>query len=38
MTQFDKLALTRRGALKAGLAGVAASGAMLGVDARRLRR
>jgi polar amino acid transport system substrate-binding protein len=31
MTQFDKLALTRRGALKAGLAGIAASGAMFGV-------
>ena len=31
MTQFDKLALTRRGALKAGLAGVVASGAMFGV-------
>src|SRR5277367_1122182 len=30
MTQFDKLALTRRDALKAGLAGVAASGAMFG--------
>jgi hypothetical protein len=30
MTQFDKLALTRRGALKAGLASVAASGAMFG--------
>src|ERR1700675_5166504 len=30
MTQFDKLALTRRGALKAGLAGVAASSAMFG--------
>ncbi len=30
MTQFDKLALTRRGALKAGLAGVAASGALFG--------
>src|SRR5271154_2400434 len=28
MTQFDKLALTRRGVLKAGLAGIAASGAM----------
>ena len=27
MTQFDKLALTRRDALKVGLAGVAASGA-----------
>src|SRR6478752_4026573 len=31
MTQFDKLALTRRGALKAGLAGAVASGAMFGV-------
>ncbi len=31
MTQFDKLALTRRNALKVGLAGVAASGAMFGV-------
>jgi polar amino acid transport system substrate-binding protein len=31
MTQFDKLALTRRDALKAGLAGVAASGALLSV-------
>ena len=30
MTQFDKLALTRRDALKVGLAGVAASGAMFG--------
>ena len=30
MTQFDKLAFTRRDALKAGLAGVAASGALLG--------
>jgi polar amino acid transport system substrate-binding protein len=29
--QFDKLALTRRDALKAGLAGVAASGALLGL-------
>jgi polar amino acid transport system substrate-binding protein len=31
MMQFDKLALTRRDALKAGLAGVAASGALLGL-------
>jgi polar amino acid transport system substrate-binding protein len=31
MTQFDKLALTRRNALKMGLAGVAASGAMFGL-------
>jgi polar amino acid transport system substrate-binding protein len=31
MTQFDKLALTRRGALKAGLAGIAASGATFGL-------
>jgi polar amino acid transport system substrate-binding protein len=31
MTQFDKLALTRRNALKVGLAGVASSGAMFGV-------
>jgi polar amino acid transport system substrate-binding protein len=31
MTQFDKLALTRRGALKAGLAGVAASGVTFGL-------
>jgi polar amino acid transport system substrate-binding protein len=30
MTQFDKLAFSRRDALKAGLAGVAASGALLG--------
>jgi polar amino acid transport system substrate-binding protein len=30
MTQFDKLALTRRAALKVGLAGAAASGAMFG--------
>jgi polar amino acid transport system substrate-binding protein len=30
MTQFDKLALNRRDALKVGLAGVAASGAVLG--------
>jgi polar amino acid transport system substrate-binding protein len=30
MTQFDKLALTRRGALKAGLVGIAASSAMFG--------
>ena len=30
MTQFDKLALTRRDALKAGLAGAVASGAMFG--------
>src|SRR4029077_9574369 len=31
MTQFDKLALTRRDALKVGLAGAVASGAFLGV-------
>ena len=31
MTQFDKLAVTRRNALKVGLAGVAASGAMVGL-------
>jgi polar amino acid transport system substrate-binding protein len=31
MMQVDKLALTRRDALKAGLAGVAASGALLGL-------
>ena len=31
MTQFDKLALTRRDALKVGLAGAVASGAMFGV-------
>jgi polar amino acid transport system substrate-binding protein len=31
MTQFDKLALTRRDALKAGLAGVAGSGATFGL-------
>jgi len=31
MTQFDKLTLTRRNALKMGLAGVAASGAMFGL-------
>jgi polar amino acid transport system substrate-binding protein len=31
MTQFDKLALTRRNALKVGLTGVAASGAIFGV-------
>ena len=31
MTQFDKLALTRRDALKVGLAGIAASGAMFGL-------
>jgi polar amino acid transport system substrate-binding protein len=30
MTQFDKLTLTRRGALKAGLAGAVASSAMFG--------
>ena len=30
MTQFDKLALTRRGVLKAGLVGIAASSAMFG--------
>ena len=30
MTQFDKLGLTRRNALKVGLAGAAASGAMFG--------
>jgi polar amino acid transport system substrate-binding protein len=30
MTQFDKLAFTRRGALKAGLVGIAASSAMFG--------
>jgi polar amino acid transport system substrate-binding protein len=30
MTQFDKLALTRRGALKAGFAGIAGSSAMFG--------
>jgi polar amino acid transport system substrate-binding protein len=31
MTQFDKFALTRRDALRRGLAGVAASGALFGV-------
>ena len=31
MTQFDKLALTRRDALKVGLAGVAASGSLFGL-------
>jgi polar amino acid transport system substrate-binding protein len=36
MTQFDKLALTRRGALKAGLSGVAASGAFFGLASSAL--
>jgi polar amino acid transport system substrate-binding protein len=31
MTQFDKLALTRRGALKVGLSGVAATGGLFGL-------